>query len=241
MWAWIHHQHDPLHRKHNRTGFIPRKFSFSFGFFCSLLRRNATLRGLVYNISIHGTNETNCIKLPRDAINLCYRYVQYAVFPNLQGSQNMSSLQSYFTSRKRDRKRGYYQNSDEYDCRLNIPRCDPVTKLIAPPCREMCHDYRKAIQVWNVYCDYLPSLKGDVPCFYEPVRCGRLPYGNKIINSTSKRSFEYFVNDTAEYYCDMPFTKLEGNKIIRCKYDGQWSGTRRCIDVPKAKKLFEVL
>ena len=195
----------------------------------------------MYNISIHGTNETNCIKLPRDAINWCYRYVQYAVFPNLQGSENMSSLQSYFTSRKRDRKRGYYQNSDEYDCRLSIPRCDPVTKLIAPPCSEMCHDYRKVIQVWNVYCDYLPSLKGDVPCFYEPVRCGSLPYGNKIINSTSKRLFEYFVNDTAEYYCDMPFTKLEGNKIIRCKYDGQWSGTPRCVDVPRSTKLFEVL
>ena len=73
------------------------------------------------------------------------------------------------------------------------------------------------------------------------MRCGSLPYGNKIINSTSKRSFEYFVNDTAEFYCDMKFTKLEGNKVIRCKYDGQWSGTPRCVDVPKPTKLFEVL
>ena len=38
--------------------FIPRKFSFSFGFRCDNVDASDSLRGLFYNMSIYGTNKT---------------------------------------------------------------------------------------------------------------------------------------------------------------------------------------
>ena len=48
--------------------FIPRHFSFSFGFKCCL---SCSLRGLVYKLRIYGqTNETNCVPLSLDAVKI---------------------------------------------------------------------------------------------------------------------------------------------------------------------------
>ena len=64
--------------------FIPRKFSFSFGFFCDSIKALSSLKGLVYNISIEDQgNETKCFQFPRN--HSCYRYIQHQVYPSLMG------------------------------------------------------------------------------------------------------------------------------------------------------------
>ena len=43
--------------------FIPRQFSFSFGFLCDEISQSSSLKGLVYNTNLYITNETNCYDL----------------------------------------------------------------------------------------------------------------------------------------------------------------------------------
>ena len=67
--------------------FIPRNFSFSFGFNCFQINPFNSLKGLIYNFSITElTNETNCFELSH--ADICYRYLQYGVDVNLFGRQN---------------------------------------------------------------------------------------------------------------------------------------------------------
>ena len=65
-----------------------------------------------------------------------------------------------------------YQHRVEFLCYMFVSKCDPNSKRIIPPCREMCHDYKNGCYQGAPFdCDYLPPLVGDVPCFYEPVWC----------------------------------------------------------------------
>ena len=92
-----------------------------------------------------------------------------------------------------------YQHFWEIACHVLLPKCDPVTKEVTHPCREMCWDFingcwpkfkillTRMSSEWiyenkhflkhissiniseDVGCDYLPSLHGSIPCFYKQV------------------------------------------------------------------------
>ena len=165
---------DMLHCTGNITvqDFIPRNFSFSFGFYCSQIGPTSSLKGLIYKISItNQTNETKCFELSH--WDICYRYLQYGVDVNLFGRQN-NHTDRWWSAILTDSKYNMtcYQHRVEFLCYMFVSKCDPNSKRIIPPCREMCHDYKYGCyQGASFDCDYLPPLAGDVPCFYEPVWC----------------------------------------------------------------------
>ena len=153
-------------------------FSFSFGFYCSNINPRRSLEGLVYNIVMRGTNRTRCLKLP--ANNPCYRYVQYALFPNFmlisndQISRSLFMYRSWKYSSKNSSK--CYQHMDELACYIFYPKCHPVSKQTVPPCKEMCHDASNACNLFEwANCDDLPSLEEDVSCTYKRVYCNSPP------------------------------------------------------------------
>ena len=86
-----------------------------------------------------------------------------------------------------------------------------------------------------INCNYLPSLGGDIPCFYEPVFCRDPPeVMNATVKTNSSRSFEHLLYDRAEYSCDEGF-EMAGNNSIPCTYSGQWSTPPRCLLKPIIK------
>ena len=130
--------------------FKPRNFSFSFGFPCEEINALSSLKGLVYNISIHEqTNETNCIQLPYDKMKVCKKYYQHTTLPNLFGVEDISRVLQIYDSyiiydRLIDLVGLCYQHLEELACHTLVPKCDPVSKQVIHPCREMCHDLRTA-------------------------------------------------------------------------------------------------
>ena len=130
--------------------FKPRNFSFSIGFECHGLSSITSLKGLVYNISIHGqTNETNCVRLPLRTMEFCSQFFQHGILPNFIGQENMEEVETLY-----EKAKGYgaaailtglcYPHAVELACQVFIPKCDPVSSQIIHPCREMCQDVRKA-------------------------------------------------------------------------------------------------
>ena len=72
--------------------FKPRNFSFSFGFPCKEINAISSLKGLVYNISIHKqTNDTNCIWVPYNTARECHQYFRHTALPNLIGGENIKT------------------------------------------------------------------------------------------------------------------------------------------------------
>ena len=139
-----------MHCRGNITvqDFKPRKLSFSFGFRCTWI---SSLKGLTYNISIHQySNKTNCIQLPyNDKMEVCEQYYQHTTLPNLVGAEDMRRvLQLYKLLITYDLLIGLtrlcYQHLQELFCYTLVPKCDPVSKQVTHPCREMCHDFRTA-------------------------------------------------------------------------------------------------
>ena len=166
-----------------------------------------------------------------------------------------------------------YQHFSELGCHIIVPECNPESKQVIHPCREMCHDLRKAcskitlpksmvsmkiphnssddttVTLDNTSfdtfdCDYLPSLNGDIPCFYKPVSCEPPPVVKNatLVSTNYKQKDTYSVFDTVEYSCDEDF-KLKGNKTVTCNYKGQWSTPPKCALKPinKSIVLFVVL
>ena len=195
--------------------FIPRIFSFSFGFRCYYL---GSLRGLLYNMSMVGTNETECLNLDLTRDSICYDYAKYGVSP----SESLNDFSKYLWFRSYE----CHQHSTSFLCNLYILHCDPESNEIIPPCREMCHDYIKAcghyalMVLRDINCDYLPSLDGVLPCFYRKVYClhypPRLTDGKYLINDTTQRNY------SAEYSCNEGFL-MEGRSTIFFMYNGEWS------------------
>ena len=212
--------------------FIPRKFSFSFGFHCKDINVINSLKGLSYKISIHGqTNVTNCVALSLDSVKVCYRYSHYGVFPNLVGGTNLKELSFHYLS-------GYsslcYHHEMRFLCYLYLPKCELVYKRIIHPCREMCHDYLNACRhliLIDFDCNYLPPWGGNIPCFYHIFSCTEPP---KVKNAVVVRR-----NNTALYSCTEDFT-LVGNKNITCKSTGRWPRPPQCLFI-KPKELIEGL
>ena len=192
--------------------FIPRIFSFSFGFNCSYLCGSCSLRGLVYHLGIYGqTNKTQCVALSHRDAAICY---DYGVFPNLFGIEYVGIPLRYIEC---------LELPLPFDCYVLIPKCDPVSKQMIHPCREMCHDFLNACNYMFGYlynCDYLPPRDGIIPCLYGPLSCTAPP----IVKNATVVS----INDTAQYSCSEGLT-LVGNKSITCKSLGLWTAPPQCL------------
>ena len=141
-------------------------------------------------MSIYTTNETKYLLLTGDSI--CYNYIRYAVFPNLLG-QNIEEI---FLSFLLGNSFQCYQHAMELLCNIYMPKCDPESKEIIPPCREMCQDYFNACDSSDqdyINCSYLPSSNESLPCNDQTVTCSS-PYptvqdGTVSVNYTTERTY----------------------------------------------------
>ena len=246
---------DTIHCTGNITvqDYIPRNF-FSFGFYCNDIAVSS-LKGLFYNISIHEqSNDTNCISLPRKMKDACSGFYQHGLLPDLIGVDDVLTIARHwesFSAVLTILKGLCYQHMSEFGCYVVMPKCDPVSRQVMHPCREMCHDLRTACSkivlnkntvslplpfvsfvdkniTFDVAdagfdCDYLPFLKGDIPCFYKPVTCGSPPLvENAAMVNISVKYNNYSASDTVEYSCNEGF-EMKGNGNISCLISGQWS------------------
>ena len=152
--------------------YTPRNFSFLFGFSC--YQRPWPSLYLHYNMTIHVTNKTSCSRLPAE--HTCHRYMQFGALPNLRGQ-----MFNYFEPLPSCLQ--LFQISIKILCYLFTHECDPESNQIIPACMEMCFDHVHVCDYhsgsWghrkHINCGYLPSLNEEVPCFYEPITCGRPP------------------------------------------------------------------
>ena len=268
---------DTIHCRGNITvqDYKPRKLSFTFEFDCDRITSKSSLKGLVYNISIHEqTNKTNCIFLPPKVRGTCSQFYLHSLLPNLIGAEDVLIILRYwdmFKALVAIFEGVCYQHFLELGCYVVVPKCDPVSKQVIHPCREMCYDLRKACskitlnrsivsgkipQVMpedntlildatsvSINCDYLPSLGGDIPCFYKPVTCGSPPsVENVAILNMSNKNNIHSALDTIDYSCNEGF-KIEGNKKISCMYSGKWSAPPKCslTSISTIHPLFVVL
>ena len=134
-----------------------------------------------------------------------------------------------------------------------LPKCDPLTKQVMHPCREMCWDFlegcrkkfrdildkidMKSVHNSHTYlhlkfreksqlvnCDYLPPSNGNIPCFYKPVTCDSPP---DVTNGTrilnATRKNTYELHDVVQCKCVDETFKMIGNRSITCLYSGEWS------------------
>ena len=181
--------------------YTPRIFSFSFGFYCDQINSGSSLKGLSYAIIIYVTNKTNCYVIPHD--NECYRYIQYGQSFNLFGTTKKFYLKLLESTSS------CYQHARKFLCYVWEMKCNSTSNQIMVPCLEMCYDHMSACgtQMGNwkfINCDYLPSLNGDIPCLYEPVRCMRYP--PTVDNATLLNHFtmrdKHSLPTIAEYTCN---------------------------------------
>ena len=192
--------------------YIPRNFYLTFGFHCDWPRIHS-LQGLKYNISFSKqSNETSgCIYHSvgyKSAI--CDKLFPQTYLPNLIGDETLDQVLEYLIRFRR--LQGLiavdgtcHQHFSEALCYISLPKCDPVTKQVIHPCKEMCRDivegcWKKWLHLiakmepgfslsrrFNfdhissidthqlINCDYLPAHHGSIPCFYKPVTCDSPP------------------------------------------------------------------
>ena len=81
----------------------------------------------------------------------------------------------------------------------------------------------------DMNCDYLPSLAGEIPCFYKPVFCSHPPRVKNAIEITEYGNWG--LHDIATYSCDEGY-QIVGNKSISCTYTGRWSAPPQCSPKP---------
>ena len=143
-----------------------------------------------------------------------------------------------------------HQHLLEILCHVLLPECDPVTQQVIHPCRETCwalldaclqtlfslianlaprYDRpwdEKQQNYWSnqIDCNFLPSIHGNITCFYEPVTCGSPPdvtNGTMILNSTQRDVYQ--LHDVVQYACVNDTYEMTGTDSIKCLYSGQWS------------------
>ena len=248
--------------------YIPRNFHLTFGFHCDWLRSNS-LQGLEYNISFtdqsNDTNTCTDYSILRHA-ELCTKFYSETSVPNLIGGEHVDKIVSLFKQSITLKALIFpvticYQYFWEVFCHVMLPKCDPFTKQVMHPCREMCWDLLNACwpKLRHLYsielpfqkhgldymsslnksklvnCDYLPSLHGSIPCFYKPVTCDSPPdvtNGTRILNITKKDVYQ--LQDVVQYACVNDTLEMRGNASITCLYSGQWSQTPpNCVPVNK--------
>ena len=212
----------------------PRKFSFSFGHSCSFKYRS--FNDISYGFTIHVTNETSCYKLIPG--NACYPYMHFGAFPNLLGEGRAFTYFERASSCFERFPRALFPHILKFICNFFTVKCDRESNEIIPPCQEMCHEYLDHCYAGSgesgesgesFDCNYLPSLNGDFPCFYESMGCSEPPPFVKNAKVTTKliNRDKYFIPNVVEYSCDEGF-KMVGNKTISCTYDGRWSIPPQC-------------
>ena len=192
----------------NVQDYIPRNFYLTFGFHCNW-PRIYSLQGLTYNISFFDQNNgtSDCIDysvIPRSGV--CSRFYKKTSLPNLIGDEDLEHYEEYFKQSTFVEALLFmdgtcYQHVWEVVCHIILPKCDPVTKQVTHPCREMFWDLLKGCEkkcrdllgrmgsefrhnspsYVNIFlstenlkwvnCDYLPSIHSNVSCFYKPVTC----------------------------------------------------------------------
>ena len=148
-----------------------------------------------------------------------------------------------------------YPHKLELGCHVLIPKCDPVSRQVIHPCREMCHDLRACSKMTlpkgiiinekfpglfsedNVFVmgttyirfdgNYLPSLREDMPCLYKNVTCKCPPsVQNAAVLNFSDKTFSAL--DTVDYSCNEGF-QIEGTMTAFCTYSGEWSTSPQCL------------
>ena len=190
---------------------------------------------------------------------MCIRLYQQTSLPNLIGDESLDQIFEYFHVYKAYETASIfegrcYQHLEDVACNTIFPKCDPVTKQVTHPFREMCWDVKEAClqkwqslaenvffrYVWDIFhgpsiiidCDYLPSLYGSFPCFYKPVTCDSpqdVTDGTVMVNSTQKDI--YGLHDVVQYTCINETLRMVGNNSVVCMYSGEWSShPPRCVD-----------
>ena len=235
--------------------YIPRNFYLTFGLHCDLPPMYS-LNGLQYNISFsqqsNSTNGcTNYSMLRRTGF--CSRFYNETSLPNLIGDEHVEQSVGYLKQSVTFEALLFqdgtcYQHLSEFACYIILPKCDPVTQQVTHPCREMCWDsvhgcWSKWLHVLNrrgselniskaLNCDYLPSLHGNVPCFYKPVTCDSPPdIPNSTVMIDGIQKDVYYLHDVVQYACVNEAFDMRGNRSITCLHSGQWSHPPpRCID-----------
>ena len=209
--------------------YMPRNFYLTFGFHCDY--PSISLSGLVYNISFSNQRNgtSGCVDYT-DLHNtiVCSRLYSQTSFPNLMGVEQLDEIEDFLIMLQTyefviHSHGSCHQHLFEIMCRTMLPECNPASEQLIHPCREMCSDLLEAcLQKWyslaidlgttkdklpkgnlsRIYCDYFPSIHGDVPCFYNPVKCNSPPDvtdGTMILNVTQK--VHYQLHDVVQYAC----------------------------------------
>ena len=226
---------------------------------------------MAYKISIHEpTDEAKCISLPRKVNDLCSNFYQHGSLPNFIGAEDVVTVVRHWEpviAVVAILERVCYQHMSEIACYLVMPKCDPGSRQINHPCREMCHDFRvacsKIVLTKNTLtgaipfvsssdknftldaatavfdCDYLPSLSDDIPCFYKPVMCKSPPVvKNAAVLNNSVNYNNFSALDIVDYSCNEGF-QMDGHGNISCLISGQWSTPPKCIPT-KSSRLSSV-
>ena len=147
-----------------------------------------------------------------------------------------------------------YKHARELSCHVFYPKCDS-NKQVIHPCKETCHEFVEACfkNVESAFkkmrfigsrfgmspdidvkeelnCDYLPSLKGPINCYYRPVTCRAPPnINNTRITKGLADDGIYLAMSQVEYKCLNETFQMEGNKTLTCLYNGLWSKTPKCL------------
>ena len=182
--------------------FMPRTFSFSFGFECDLIKFGPGMIDvdrlydiLDYDVSIIGqTNRTSCASnWGNPDTEMCD--FESVITTNLLGNKLSHSKDTAYILKAFYNRAGKtldtnpicYQHFIETACHILLPPCQPDTGLVIHPCKEACYDMIKMCKhdlnayeifgdFWEFDCDYLPSVLDETPCFYKPVTCYEPPH-----------------------------------------------------------------
>ena len=240
--------------------FEPRNVGFSLGISCKRVHdRLLTLKGLTYNITLRDmNNNSQCLLLESRSAKDCSKLYPYTTIPNLVGHQTEDEARSnmYGTHKILELLTQFSdynccQHLDEILCYAFIPKCDPDTKRMVPPCRESCLDFSKGClvnvltesprlkmlhpdflenvtssDIYNaINCQHLPPANGSTPCFYKPVSCPMPPNGQH----------KFLINDTKFYPLGATYDLIcpdghvvTGNNTVTCLPSGKWSKLPEC-------------
>ena len=152
-----------------------------------------------------------------------------------------------------------YKYMKEVFCRVLFPQCDQVTDQVINICKETClefldgcaphvKDLSKTLNSspaslfidWRKFagrtmfdwvdCNYLPSVKDPIPCYYKPVTCDppAIVTNARIIDGI-KPNETYIAKSQVEYECLNETFQMEGNSTVTCPYSGEWDKIPRCL------------
>ena len=234
--------------------FIPRNFSLSFGFECdsSMNSLKGLKYNITFSNQSNKTNvcKDHIDHVNQRGQGVCGGFYRQMSLPNLVGDGQLDKIRNYLmvVEAYEMTMLSYekcHQHLVEILCHLMLPECDPFTQQVIHPCRETCWALldacwqtwlsieaiilrqkfgRKMDDVSGVDCDYLPSLYGDIPCFYKPVTCDSPPYvtnSTVMVNATQKDVYQ--LHDVVQYACVNDTFAMTGTDSITCMYSGQWS------------------